>query len=159
MRASPAECLVACVLLAGCVTATPSPFVWGTAHHEARGALVFGEPETDNIGYGLDCADGRLSFSAWAPDPPKDVQGLTLPTRLRLSAGGRTFDLSATGSITDMGDGETVITAQPDNAAAVFRALMAGRRLTTETYDGRGSAPTPSDAQLKRLAKECGIAL
>jgi len=132
--------------------------VWGTAHHEARGALLFGEPETDNIGYGLDCADGRPSFSAWPPHP-KDVQGVTFPTHLRLSAGGRTFDLPATGSIADMGDGEPIITARPDNAAAIFRALLAGRRLTTETYDGRGSAPTPSDAQLQRLAKECGISI
>lgn len=159
MRAPPAQGLVACVLLAGCVTATPSPFVWGAAHPEARGALLFGEPETDNIGYGLDCAGGRLSFSAWVPSPPKNVQGVTFPARLRLSAAGRTFDLAATGSITEMGDGETVITAQPDDAAAVFKALLAGRRLTTETYDGRGSAPTPSDAQLKRLASECGIFL
>lgn len=101
---------------------------------------MFGEPETDNIGYGLDCADGRLSFSASASGPPKDVQGVTFPTHLGLSAGGRTFDLPATGSIADMGDGETIITARPDNAAAVFRALLAGRHLTTETYDGRGSA-------------------
>lgn len=159
MRAPSILTIVAYILLASCATPTHSPFVWGAAHDEARGALLFGEPETDNIGYGIDCANGRLRFSSWSHAPPEGVQGGTFPTRLRLWAGGRTFDLPATGSFEETSDGQPVVTAHFDDPAVFLKVLRAARRLTTETYDGRGSAPTPSDAQLNSLAEACGIDL
>lgn len=159
MRALMAAAPFACLLLAGCGTTAPSPFRWTTGQGEASGSLRFGEPGTDNIGYRLDCRNGQLEFAAWSPSPPKGVDGRTFPASLRLATGGRVFDLSATGSVTGMGDGETIVTARPDDPVAFLAAMRGARRLVTRTYDGEGSAPAPSPTQLTRFAAECGIEL
>ena len=149
--------VAASLALAACVAGGSRQAGWG---FQERGgsALVFGEQETDNIGYSLACLDERLELSLWSSSSGQPL-GTHLAEPLLLRVAGRTFRATATGEVTEAGDGEIVFTALFVDAASVLRALSKGRRLTTQVGRDVGSAPTPSREQLMRLARSCGAAL
>jgi hypothetical protein len=120
--------------------------------------LIYGEYETDNIGYSLDCVarSGVFEISAWGLSPPPG-SSRAFSTRLILTAAGETFDLPATAEVTDVGDGETVVTGRPETPTLLLAALSRATKLNTATYDGRGRAPAPPAGMLREFSRLCGI--
>ncbi|WP_324750424.1 hypothetical protein SH591_02790 [Sphingomonas sp. LY54] len=148
--------VTASLVLVTCVACGSRQAGWGF-QERGNSALVFGEQETDNIGYALACLDDRLELSLWSSSSGQPL-GTHLAEPLLLHVADRTFRATATGEVTEVGD-EIVFTALFVDAASVLRALSKGRRLTTQVGREFGSAPTPSREQLMRLARSCGAAL
>lgn len=148
--------LILCCLSAGCATADLARFTWGLQQEGSSVSLIYGESGTDNIGYRFNCIvqSGTFEISGWMLRPPPGPSR-HFPTRMRVNAGGESFDLAAQAEVTDVGDRDTVVTAEaPERLLA---ALSRGSRLETVTYDGSGRAPAPARAQLQEFSRLCGI--
>jgi hypothetical protein len=150
--------LAVCCLSIACTAVDPSPFTWDLQHDAERIKLIYGVYESDNIGLSLDCVaqSGVFEISAWGLSPPPG-SSRAFSTRLILTAAGETFDMPATAEVTDVGDGETVVTGRPETPGLLLAALSRATKLYTATYDGRDRAPTPPAASLREFTRLCGI--
>ena len=148
--------VLAALLLGACATMSDPRFGW-SLHQDGSGAsLVYGEYDTDNIGYGLECRhEGGLRLS----DRTAEEWTLgrdSLPTVMRVRAGGLSLDLPATAAPDH--EGYALVTADIDDPAAFLRALRKGGTMRTESHGGKGRAPVPARDMVTGFAAACGYA-
>jgi hypothetical protein len=129
---------------------------WSLTPGTNAGALVFGTPVTDRDAFRLDCSDGMMTISTWAPSPPRGVTEGSFPSSIRVFFGNRELTFAATGRVTGPG-GATRVDARIADPAAFLTSLGQVSRLTTVIFAGRRMAPAPAAAEIAGFRKSCGF--
>lgn len=146
---------VLALALGACATPDRGDFQWLQVAGRDHPTLMFGEPESDNVAFRLECDPAGTRLAAFVPGMPRGVTAgnATFPTRLRLFLGSTEYDLGAVG--TPLDDGDSMVEALLPDPNGFFAALTAQGRLVAVTFAGRTKAPAPSGDMIATFGARC----
>lgn len=117
--------------------------------------LLFGVPETDDVGVSFWCKLGSRKVKMYFPEgSPQPAAGRE--ATFHLSIGGRDFPMTGTTTANEL-VGATSIETERSIDDPVFKALLDADRFTMKLFDHATTYPL-SDADLGQLLHLCGNA-